>query len=508
MTAVNQHPSYARWLDEWDKLDDCYDGETKVKSLGTKYLPATSGMYIDGMTPPEGLGWKQYDAYRLRAVFPDEFSEAMKNYLGLLHQKPPVITVPEGMKGMLSRATSQGENMEALLRRINEYQLLHGRLGVLLDFPVSADATALPYVAVYNAKSIPNWDDGEIDMGKASLNLVVLDESGPRRDGRFSWKQVEQYRVLVLGDLESNEAESDTMGRPGSPVYQFGVFASENFDDPNGYSTPTYRGIPANFIPFEFINTTDITSEPDTPPLLGLANTCLTIYRGEADYRQTLFLQGQETLVVKGGVTTEGEESVRRVGAGAVINVSDAGDAKYIGVSAKGLSEMRSALENDRKEATLKSGQMIGTAQSSQESGEAMKTRIAARTASLVRIAYTGAIGLESLLKKCAVWMGLNPDEVSVKPNLEFAKNVFSGQNLVQIMTGRNLGAPLSLESIHAWAVDQGFTTLTFEEEMKMYAENMKKWPVPGTQTADLNTAQQGALNNDAPPQQPQGSTQ
>lgn len=505
--AINQHPSYAHWSCEWEKLNDCYEGERKIKEEGLKYLPATTGMYIDGMNAPDGLGYKAYTAYRMRAVFPDEFTEAMKNYLGLLHQKPPVITLPEGMKGLLSKATSQGENLEALLRRINEYQLLHGRVGILADFPKNAGPNAVPYVAVYEALKIPDWDDGEIDIGRASLNMVVLDESGPRRTG-FAWKEETQYRVLILGDIAANEEESETAGQSGLPTYKYAVFNQENFEDPTAYSTPMYRGTPINFIPFEFINTTDITSEPDTPPLLGLANTCLTIYRGEADYRQTLFMQTQETLVVKGGVRSDEEGTARRVGAGAVLDVNAEGDAKYIGVSAAGLSEQRLSIAADRQEAVLKSGQMIGTSQSSQESGEAMKTRIAARTASLVRIAYTGAIGLESLLKKCAIWMGLNPEEVSVKPNLEFAKNVFSGQNLVQIMTARNLGGPISLESIHSWAVDQGFTTRTFEEEMALVEAELKKWPTPAQQTADLNTAQQSALNNNAPATQPGSTTE
>ena len=120
-----------------------------------------------------------------------------------------------------------------------------------------------------------------------------------------------------------------------------------------------------------------------------------------------------------------------------------------------------------------------------------MKTRIAARTASLIRIAYTGAAGLENLLKVCAKWMGADPEKVVVKPNLEFTKSMFNGQDFVQIITARNLKAPISLQSIHGWLVDQGLTTLSFEEEMAILEEELKKWPLPDDAKADLNAEQQ-----------------
>jgi hypothetical protein len=91
--------------------------------------------------------------------------------------------------------------------------------------------------------------------------------------------------------------------------------------------------------------------------------------------------------------------------------------------------------------------------------------------------------------------MGLDENQVIVKPNLDFSKALFSGQNLVQTMSARQLGAPVCLETIHSYLSDQGLTTLTFEEEMKKMDEEFTKYPfvkdMMASGKADQNGVQQ-----------------
>ena len=478
------HPLYDKWKDAWVKCNDCYEGEDKIKEEGVKYLPPLASMIIDGMNNPNDLGFQRWLAYRLRANFPDDYSSAVTNNLGLLHQKPPTIQLPPEMEYMRDLCTADGEDIIALLRRINEMQLKNGRLGLLLDLPKGEDVNNRPYISVYDALSIINWDDGKDELGNINLNMVVLDESGPVRVNQFDWKEEKRYRVLQLGPMDTDEVA-------GGAIYSQHLFINNTNYDEGQMIAPYYKGNTLDEIPFQFVNTTDITPAPEAPPLLGLANICLSMYRSDADYRQSLHMQGQDTLVVVGGTGENGDKAPQRIGPGAVINVAIGGDAKYVGVSGDGLSEQRLALAADKQEAQIKAGQMVNNTKSTQESGEAMKTRIAARTASLIRIAYTGAAGLENLLKVCAKWMGADPEKVVVKPNLEFTKSMFNGQDFVQIITARNLKAPISLQSIHGWLVDQGLTTLSFEEEMAILEEELKKWPLPDDAKADLNAEQQ-----------------
>ena len=477
MGLDSTHPLYSERLPDWTEMRDTYKGERAVKAKGTTYLPATQGMIIDGMGG-EKLGQKAYDAYRTRAVFPDYVQDAVEAFIGLLHQKPPTIELPKVMEPLREKCTTHGESLELLLRRINEEQLVTGRCGLLLDLPTNPDpANPMPYVALYISEAIKNWDDAAIEEGESRLNLVVLDESGFKRT-EFQWDKFTKYRVLMLGELEANEE-----GNSGAK-YIVGVYTNAGGGAPTfvqaDMKAPMLRGNTLEEIPFVFINSKDIVPEPDAPPLMALARQCLTIYRGEADYRQNLFMQGQDTFVIIGdrkkAITEDvGQDAGVRTGAGSLVELEavPGADAKYVGVTSTGLTEQRSALENDRKRAETKSGQLIDATNGSAESGAALNTRIGAQTATLNQLAQTGAAALEKMLKFAASWMGANPDEVKVTPNMEFADFEMTGENLVKLMTARSMGAPLSKESIHALMVDQGLTKLDFETEQdKIDEEN------------------------------------
>jgi hypothetical protein len=487
------HPQYSDMLPDWSKVRDVYQGERHVKAKTTEYLPPTQGMRLDGfgtatLAGRVNLGQEAYNAYITRAVLPDYVEAAVEIFTGLLHSQEAQIELPPRLEYMRERASNLGEPLEVLLRRINVEQLITGRLGLLLDLPKNPDPAApAPYIALYVAEACTNWDDGDIGEGPNHLNMVVLNESGYQRD-KFQWDYVTKYRVLEL-PVTVGENDRVTIGRYRQGVFTASGGAPEYVE--SDMREPAVRGATLDEIPFEFVNTNDLVSSPDKPPLLGLANACLTIYRGEADYRQNLFMQGQDTLVVIGDLKrsrdpnelAKEDDEPLRTGAGSMIHL-EAGtgaDAKYAGVSADGLSEQRTALENDRKRAEAKSGALSTDNSQSPESGEALKTRVAAKTASLNQIAKTGAAALERLLKKAAEWVGDDPEKVKVTPNLEFADYQLTGENLTKIMASKLSGAPLSRESIHRLLAQGGLTEMDYETESALIKKELLEAPtVPG----------------------------
>jgi hypothetical protein len=393
------------------------------------------------------------------------------------------------------------EPLDVLLRRINEEQLVTGRLGLLVDLPANPDpANPMPYIALYVAEAGRNWDDGQIDNGDADLNLVVLDESGYRRKD-FDWVALTKYRVLDLFRAGDNKAARSL----ATPVYRSGAFEVEGGGTPNyvesDMETPMIRGKTLEEIPFVFVNSKDITSSPDEPPLMGLARLTLAIYRGEGDYRQNLFQQGQDTLVITGDrkkvadLNEVGTDEPLRTGAGSVIELEVGGTAEYIGVNSQGLAEQRNSLENDRARADAKSGSLATDSASTQESGKAKQTRIAAQTATLKQIALTGAAGLEWLLKAAARWIGADETQVKVTPNLEFGEITLVPKDIVDAMTAKSMGAPLSEESIHALATDMGLTKLDFKTE-KQLADDERAAAAPPASGTGVG----GNPNPNAPP--------
>lgn len=444
MSVDAKHPQYSAQLPDWKTVRDCYLGERKVKQAAYEYLPPTASQRIDGLRSGEP-GRDNYDAYLMRAKFPDYVRLAVERLIGIMHHKPPVVELPDKMLPLLERATVKGEPMASLLRRINEQQLVTGRVGVLADIQTGEGPDALPYLVTYDAESIINWDDGPREQVRQQLSFVVLDESENVRTDRFEWEERRRHRVLFLDEGQYAVEIFEEQGKVGDTV------------------EPSIAGTRADFIPFCFINSKDVVPEPDNPPLLGLANLALSVYRSEADYRQALYMQGQDTLVI-----ISGSGDNERVGAGAKIEVTQGGDAKYIGVSATGLPEQRKAIENDRAEAADIGGSLVDNRGRQAESGAALHIRVSARTASLNQIALSGAAGLEDILRKIARWLGLDEEQVSVKPNLDFADDGLDGRTLVDIQTAKKLGLVLSNESVHKLLRDKDMTDMEYEDELAL----------------------------------------
>ncbi len=459
MSVGTKHPAWNKKQNSWRTMRDTYEGEEAVKEGGTLYLPATSGMIADGFGAADSAGTKAYNAYRMRAHFPSVMDDAVSAMLGVMHHKPPMIELPPELESMRRDATLRHESLAGLLARINEEQLVMGRVGMMLDLPPNPipERPDIPYIASYTAENIINWDEGRRDgIVVDNLSLLVLDETSLERSSDFEWETKKKYRVLSLRpDLENEPS--------GRGVYHVGVFQEDgggSFTQSNMVA-PHVKGRTLNKIPFVFANSKDIVPEPDHPPLLGLANLALTIYRGEADYRQGLFMQGQDTFVVIGA-----SEDEFRLGANSVVALPIGGDAKFVGVESDGLKEQREALQNDRLLAASKGGQMIDNVSRERESGDALQIRVSARTATLKTVAKSGAYALETLLKYAAEWVGANPELVKVTPNLDFSGDKLGGRELVEMMTAKSMGAPYSIKSIHNQMRLRDMTELTFDEEL------------------------------------------
>ena len=462
MALDDKHPEYSNRLGEWLQMRDTYAGEREVKRKRLTYLPATEAMIQDGMTTPSSPGWKDYEAYLMRAYYHDVVHDAVKAMIGIMHMKPAVIKLPPRLAPMMDKATIQGEGLQLLIRRINEAQLVYGRCGLLVDAPTGADPLqALPYIAFYEPERIINWDAGRRDEGRNILELVVLDESGFQREG-FTWVTERKHRVLTRGipaSLESGWVRPELADN-------FAVCVKVNdmsMPIPQDFIIPQIAGRPLQEIPFTFIGCNDLVPEPDNPPLLGLSNLALAIYRGEADYRQTLFLQGQSTLVIIG--PTDNEDEQLRVGAKGIINLRQGSDAKYITVGAGGLGEMRQSLTSDKADAATWGVQFMDIGSARGETGEPLRIRVAARTTTITNIAQAAGVGLENALKQCAIWVGEDPATVSVVPQTDFADQSVAGAALLAFMQAKQLGLPLSLKSLHRMMLLNDMTEMNFDDE-------------------------------------------
>lgn len=484
MNINTKHPQYLDFSYDWQLMRDSFLGEKYIKRQGAVYLPPTQSMKEDGI-----YGSQFYEIYKTRAVYHDFVNTAVEASLGVMHRKPPMIRVPSKLDPLLMDCTGKGESIDLFLRRINEQQLTVGRLGLMLDFPMNQlNPFTLPYIAMYEAETIINWCENE---DKTALDLIVLEETEDEfRKDEFTWNRVEKYRVLSLVD----------------GIYTTSLYTKNDEDFMQSEPIEVIvKGSKLDSIPFVFCNTKDILASPDIPSLLGLAYMSLAVYRGEADYRQTLFMMSQDTLVVQG---VNDESAKIKCGAGAVIRLPSASyDAKFIGVTGNGLSEQRLCLENDIARCLQKAAQSINISSGQKESGDALKLRLSSQTATLTQIALAGALALEIILKKVAVWFGEDPAQVSVKPNLDFVDDTIKGSDLKELMAFAMAGG-MSKRTLHENIKVGGLTDLTYEEEQEQIqaeqeAGHFVNTPVTATnnsQISDIAVQDQEALNENPLP--------
>lgn len=480
----NKHPNFVARETDWTIMRDAYGGERYVKDKAFSYLPATGSMEREGIgTGQPGL--KMYQAYLTRAVYHELVQPSVMAMLGVMHHKDATIELPSALEPLRKRATFNGESLHWLLQKINEEQMLMGRYGIMPDIADGAKASDLPYIVGYCTEHIPNWDSTRSfdQSGMRKLKFVVLDESAYVRRTGLAWNTIKRYRVLVCAEEVEDLWKIGGLDTGATGYYAAGV---EHTDvvAPSEFTQPQLGGKTLDQIPFVFIGPRDLVPEPDKPPFMPMARLALAIYRTEADYRQAGFMQGQDTLVIKGQhQNPDGTTTQPSVGAfGAIFLPADAGaEAKYIGAESDGMDQLEHMIQNDFKRAAQLGAQLLTERGNEAESGEALNIRVASRTATLTTVAKCGAAGLERALRIIAEWKGADPDKVLVKPNLDFADAEAQAQDLVYMMTAKSQGLKLSHRSIHNWMKNNDFTSMTFEEEEEECKQEEPMTPmVPG----------------------------
>lgn len=446
-TSFNGNPQYRYALNDWKRCTDCFSGEREIKSSGELYLPKTEGQLADSR-----FGQKRYEAYKERAVYYNYFSSTVLSMLGLMHREPPeIIELPERIASLRDCCSSDGLSLADILRRVNMLQLVFGRCGILLDVPAGdSSPNAVPVMTVYPPARIPDWNAGSVSS--SALDWVVLDESGFERDSS-GWIFRKKYRICAM----SPDGEYYTRVLDQELLPEF---------DPLSYipeeeEYPLVRGRRLGRIPFVFANASDISPEVRKPPLLPLANLCLAIYRGEADYRHALFMQAQSTLFLKGFHL----DDPPMMGAGNYIHTeSPDASGSYLEISGSGLQEMRAA-QNDLHAAAKEMGLSLD-AFSSRESGESLKTRLELKTSQMRTIAETASAAFRFLLRSAAEWCAADPETVAFRANMDFCEGGVSAAEVQNLWSAKNEGLPLSARSIHDWLRKNDFTDIPYDQEI------------------------------------------
>lgn len=413
-----RHPAYDQFSPSWELMRAAFSGEDDIKAAGAKYLPIKNGLAkLMADVSHQALAKAAYDAYKARAEFPDLVALTVRGAVGTILDQAAEIELPTELEPLREKATRDGLTLEALHRRIATELMTTGRYGVLPGI----DGNGNPYLAGYVAESIVNWD---VDQSQTA-DFLVLDETGQERDrATNAWETVEQYRECYVED-----------GRYKARVWRAAGGALEAGEE---IEAQDRKRRPLGFLPFVFINTNDLTPGPDDVPLYGLAKLSVRIYQLDADLRQTLHYTAEPTPMVSG--YDDPQKAIKEghvpqgIGGTNIWVLPKDGDGKFLEFTGAGAEAQHKEIETAYDRAVMFGAQMLAEKGNGDESGEAKRVRMDSQHSTLKGIAMTSASGLEKVLKNVAIWMGANPDQVKVTPNLDFFDHTLSGQEITAIV--------------------------------------------------------------------------
>lgn len=454
----NRHPEYDANVFTWRQVRDCVEGEAQVKRRDEVYLPMPSGM-IDA-PPPSNQGNSAgslnkdgtldttlnpnyhsnpaYRAYKTRAHFPDITGFTVRGLMGVATRKPPTIDVggDDGFEKLLQ---------DAYVRTLNE-NIQTGRVPVLVDVTKDGDFIILPI----KAETMINWEVD--DEGK--LTRIVFEETSLAKG-----EEVIEYRELSIEQLEEG----------GPTAYTNSLYDSDgNLKKPP--MQPNVRGKTIDFIPIVIVGSTDITPEPDIIPMGSISSVSLQIYMKSADLSQAEFLTCNPTLVLSG---VSADDLPKVVGSTVVLALPEhQSKAYYTETDTGGLGHVLNRMESFYEQAVAYGANLLGGGKKSAESGEALRLRQTASSATLQSLVTTTGKGMQECLDMMARWEGKKESEHTFEAVKELSDLVLSAQEMTALVNGWMAGA-LTLESVVGVFQRMGllFDGRTVEEEITAIAE-------------------------------------
>jgi len=460
-----------KFLPSINKTRDFAKGEDEVKNSPNSelYLPKLAGQRKDTT-----FGQADYDVYKQYAeVFPS-VGRTEESYIGIAFRKDPLIETPDDR--YKDDFTLGGQSVTEFAKEIFKEVLETNRPVILVDIPstdeseegfISRDDTLTEdrsFATLYSAENVLDWDEKR-ENGILKTVFVKLKESKRIIAEDMTATVVDIIRVLDI----------DSEGYYRVRVY---TSTSDEGEENEDYTLsaeiyPEIKGSKMEFIPVFPVSPSGHNWDLNYPPLNDLTNIAQGWYRNSASYENGLLLAGSPTLMIKGLLVPDGQENTSvKVGAGAVLNLdTEGGDAKYIQIGSDGLSEIKRAMEDKKKEMAVIGARILGGDTNGVEAAETAMIHRAGEHSVIINIGKSISGVLTEVMKLLYQWdTGNEPsgDDLSFRLNIDFDFSKLDPQQLTALMAAVQSGS-MSKES-YFYNLERGEMyppNTTFEEEQK-----------------------------------------
>jgi hypothetical protein len=385
-----KHPEYVYYRADWDKCRDVYYGSRVVKDKGEVYLPRLSEQSTE-----------EYNLYKDRALFFSILSKTIASFVGMIMTRPPALRYPDVMASYFEDGDERRQFYEIVTDLITEL-LITGRAGILVDAPIDS---GLYEIVLYNAESIINW-------GK---DFYVLEENYYEQGANFAQELKLKERILLL----NKGTYQQVLASDGSVV------------------TPTIKGRPLNFIPFQIVTPTGMSSVIQKPPLLDIVDINLSHYRTSADLEHGRHFTGLPTPVLIGA-----DANVKlRIGSTSAWVLPDVNsDAKYLEFTGVGLGALERALVEKQTQMASLSARMLDNSRYGSEAVDTVRLRYMSEVAGLTTLVRTVESALTRSYRFIAESLGANPDDIYISFNKDFLDDRLTTREVLDLVSAYQTG--------------------------------------------------------------------
>ena len=402
------HPEYDEYHDIFVKCRDCYLGEDRIKDQGENYLPAL----------PDQTG-SSYDVYKTRATFLNSFNRTITGLVGSVMRRPSIVNVPESMEDLMEDVNLGGYDIQTFISHLLRETLITGRAGILVD----REENGRPYFSIYSAESIIDWN---VSRNNVPAKISLMEEEGRDKKPQVRELLIEDGRYLVK-ILEDGEEEDE-------------IVVSQEIE-------PQKRGTTLDFIPFTLINSDNPGWSVCHPPLLDLANVCLSHYRTSADLEAGRHYVSIPTPYIIGVDPEEFDTGIAIGPTSAIIVPNEQAKIGFLEFAGVGLKSLEQALTQKEHQMSVLGARVLERVRTGVESAEAARIHQASELSILSSLVTEVEKGVTKALKHMAEWENQNSDDVSVKINRDFVDAKLNARDL-QALVDAYLKGAVSLDTL------------------------------------------------------------
>ncbi len=440
--AVNRrHIEFTKNFLKWQRVRHVLEGEDAVKAAGEAYLPRL-----------EKESDERYFARKQRGVFFNASGRTLDGLHGYIWRRDPEVENPGELDQILDNVTLTGVSLYEAMKTWSREQLSVGRFGILVDMPQGEAQRA--YLAFYRAEDIINWRTEVID-GVNTVTLVVLRETANiQGDDEFETKFKERYRVLKLTDAgyvqDVWESDGNDTAQPDQ-VWAFvngllpaGLLPSSaqavsNVVSPQGSHnftkissvTPVIRGSAMEFIPFVFVNVSNLEAGIEKSPLEDVITLNLAHYRTSVDLEHGRHMTALPTPVFCG---FDPKDQINLGPSEAIVSSQTNAKAEFLEFTGSGLNSLEKSLTEKENQMAILGAKLLEGQKKAAEAAETVKLRQGGDVSVLTQIVITLGLGFERALTYAAQMMGVQNPDVSVDVNTEFVQPGLAGSDLLNLI--------------------------------------------------------------------------